>query len=783
MDLSILNTNFVWTPDWTYEDDAVPRLVRFRKEVCLDTAPESLTLRLSADSRYKLYVNGRFVTEGPQKGDRELWYCDTVEIAPWLRQGANVVAAEVLRYPGDFRRRNMSLYRSEHPCLYCEQENGTDFSAKTGFRCLVDRDLQFRGEPWNPAPIHALELAAGSVLLKDWRDVGYNDSLWAEARPYSILAIPQAQSPFNLQPREIPPMAHREKRFSRTLCLRGEAGEPLSDTAELAEWNRLLRSDEALCIPSHSRVTVEISAETLQTAYPLLAVSGGKGAVIRLLCSECYAGEKTPNGGATQDNLPVKGDRTDYLHGTLHGNEDVYTVGGFGTEKAPETWEPFWLRTFRFVSLAIEALDEPLILQFFRYRTVGYPLEAKTRISCSDESFAPIWDISLRTLKRCMLETYVDCPFYEQLQYVQDARSEALFTYTVAADDRLARQCMEAFRRSQRSDGLIAACAPTVLDNVIPGFSIYYLLMVHDHMMYFGDLELVRTHLPAVEQILAFFERHLLPCGVIGHIGGTIYREKYWSFVDWCVQWNRLGGCPPASREGTGAITVESLLYLLGLQKAAELEDYVGQTQRAGEFRKQADALRRAIRENCLGEGLRGVKLLQDGPGIDEYSAHPQVFAILTGVVSPEEGRSMLVTVLEDDSLPRCSVAMHPYLFRALEITGLYEKADRCWNIWRKMIDDHLSTCVENDTDVRSDCHAWASAILYELPAVYLGLRPAAPGFAKASIRPIPGHLKNCEGDLVTPKGMVHIAWQKDENGELQLSYILPQGMESAMGE
>lgn len=72
----------------------------------------------------------------------------------------------------------------------------------------------------------------------------------------------------------------------------------------------------------------------------------------------------------------------------------------------------------------------------------------------------------------------------------------------ISADDRLARQAMEAFRRSQRPDGLINADAPTVKSNVIPAFSIYYLLMAHDHMMYFGDKALVKRHLPAIDGIL-----------------------------------------------------------------------------------------------------------------------------------------------------------------------------------------------------------------------------------------------------------------------------------------
>lgn len=52
------------------------------------------------------------------------------------------------------------------------------------------------------------------------------------------------------------------------------------------------------------------------------------------------------------------------------------------------------------------------------------------------------------------------------------------------------------------------------------------------------------------------------------------------------------------------------------------------------------------------------------------------------------------------------------------------------------MVENHLTTCVESDTDTRSDCHAWEALLCYELPAVILGVRPAALGFQKVRIEP-----------------------------------------------
>ena len=539
----------------------------------------------------------------------------------------------------------------------------------------------------------------------------------------------------------------------------------------------MLRGTGTVTVPAGATQIVEFSAGAKECGYLEYELQGGAGARIDTLCSECYAYPGTPDPGAGMMGMepkPLKGDRTDYRGGKLFGHVSHYTAAGYGTPEAPERYEPYWFRTFRYIQLRVTAAAEPLTISRFSYRATGYPLDDAVSFACSDESFAGVWDISLRTLRRCMHETYFDCPFYEQLQYAMDGRSEILYTYAVSADARLARQAMEAFRLSQRPDGMTNSDAPTVKGNVIPGFSIYYLLMVHDHMMYFGDKALARTHLPAIMRILDFFDGHLTEKGLVGRVGGPIMRARYWSFIDWAKPWSATGGVPTACLQGDGSVTMESLLYLLGLQKAKEIADWLGLRDLGAEYARRAEALSAAILRECAGDGF----LLQDGPGVEEYSVHCQVFAILTGLVDAGAGRKMLAATLGNASYPQCSVAMQFYLFRALEAVGWYEKADELWELWRQMLRDRMTTCVENDTDARSDCHAWASTLLYELPSVYLGVRPAAPGCAKLRIRPSAGHLTWAKGTVPTPKGAVRVEWTKTEDGSLALQYDAPEGIE-----
>lgn len=756
------NTHWIWMPERKEQVDGKPSLVRFRKKLTLDRKPETMKLRISADTRYKLYVNGQFAEFGPAKGDQQIWYVDTVEIAPWLLEGENVIAVEVLRYPLAYRSGNFGMVRTATPGLFVEEvtEREDALTADESWKCRKVEGFQIIRENPGFAPLMFLEEYTASEEDKDWKLAAYDDSAWDAARPYNVMEINEASCPGDLTPRPIPFLKKEPRHFLGVV--------PKYDVEIANPWNAALSGAGSVTIPAGEHKRVDINAGELMCGYLSLRLRGGAGATIRILTSEGYV----QKGFHSNTQVPVKADRCDWVNGYLHGFTDVYHAAGFGDEAAPEVYEPFWFRTFRFVGLEIQAGGEDCTITGFDYLETGYPLEVKTTAEASDGSFSGIWDISLRTLKRCMHETYVDCPFYEQLQYAMDSRNEILYTYMIAADDRLARQCMDDFRRSQRADGMINCCYPHWGPNVIPGFAIYYIMMVYDHMMFFGDKKLVKKHLGAIDGVLAYFDNHLEPHGMVGKTGGHI-RERYWSFIDWSIPWGSTVGTPPSGLRGP--ITMESFLYIMGLQHAAKLCDYVGRFDTAKEYRARAAAVQKAVNTYCRDE--EGLYL--DSPGVRDYSQHCQVFAVLTDTVSPEEGRRLLLKTLEEtDQFAQCTVASMFYVFRALEKVNAYEHTERLWDTWRNMLRNNLTTCVENYVDERSDCHAWGSLLLYELPATVLGVRPAAPGFEKVQIAPVPGYLSWAKGDVATKWGMIHVEWEKKKDGGIELRYQLPEALQ-----
>ena len=755
-------THWIWIPKWDEKINDRPRLVRFRRTFTVRKIPESLIIRISADTRYKLFVNGTFVEFGPARGDNRIWYYDEVELAPWIKEGKNTLAIEVLRYPMAYRSGNFGMFRTVTPGLFVEEAEDGRFglSADAAWKCKEAEDFRIVQEVTGYAPLMYLEERQGTESDKGWKLENYDDTLWENVRAYNIMEINTASCPGDLFPRPIPYMKKKPRRFLGLV--------PRHESEVSGSWNAMLSGEAEVRIPANSVVTVEINAGELMCGYLSLHMRKGRGTSIKILASEGYVQKEMYANG----HAPKKADRCDWMNGYLHGYTDIYHVAGCGDENGEEVYEPFWFRTFRFVQLGIQTQETELILTDFNYLETGYPLEAVTHVDGSDEDFSAIWDISLRTLKRCMHETYMDCPFYEQLQYTMDSRNEILYTYMVSADDRLARQCMDDFRRSQRADGLLNCCYPHYGPNVIPGFSIYYIMMVYDHMMYFGDKRLVRQHMAAIDQVLEYFENRLESRGLVGKTGGRI-EERYWSFIDWALPWEKTVGMPPSGL--VGPITMESLLYIMGLQHAAALCKYIGRTDTEKEYLDRAAGVQEAINTHCRDE--EGIYL--DGPNVREYSQHCQVFALLTDTVDVEEGRRLLFnTLTEREKYAQCTVSTAPYLFQALAKAGLYEYTKNLWDTWRRMLADNLTTCVENEIDMRSDCHAWGSLLLYELPAVILGVSPAAPGCERLKIAPTPGYLTWAKGEVATKWGMVSAAWEKHEDGKISLEYHVPKELE-----
>lgn len=757
---------WIWLPGFTDYDDILPgRFVLFRKNINLDNVAESACLlNISADTRYRLYINGKSVAFGPCKSYPSRWYYETVDIQPFLRSGTNTICAKVLRFfPNQIGSSSLTKTASPGFILW-GSIFGDSLITDESWQCAQDDSIELQPRSrWNyilGPPFLSLDENVNTALVNPhWQDDQTSLPSWSSAIDIcpSVKMMPALQ-PWKLYPRPIPQLPEVARKFQSVSKTTG--------SLDSGAWTEMIRGVQPLRIEANETVEVDLDSGLLTTAFFELELLGGAGTVITILYSEGYETD------LQTDRAPFplprhKGDRTDSHNGRLYGTEDKVIISAADGECTK--YEPFWFRTFRYTQLKIVTGSVAISVQNATYRETHYPLDITTQVDL-DQKTKRVYDMCLNTLRNCMHETYEDCPFYEQNQFAMDARLQILFTYQLSRDDRLARKTIHEFHASRRDDGLLETNFPVSFRALnIPQFSLYWIFMLHDHMMYFGDVALIRRYLPTADGVLSYFDNLLNSDGLVG-----AFEPESWGFVDWVKEWQGKDGIrsmavPPIYTE-TGVATYNSLIYSWTLTTAADLCDYVNRQDTAAEYRLRANSLNAAVLKHCYNGTF-----FTDGPGTESICEHSQIFAILSGAILGPAARVLLESTLESpiESMPRCSLALKHYIFRALEKTDLYERYyTRMMEPWQKMIDDNLTTCPETEVNPRSDCHGWSADPIYEIVAVLYGVRPRKPGFEGKleELEPLRNLLQ--QGHIVykLPKAETKMQWEV--NGTVKITAI-----------
>lgn len=539
-------------------------------------------------------------------------------------------------------------------------------------------------------------------------------------------------------------------------------------------WARLLRG-EGLTVQPNRRVEVDLDVGELTTAYLALEIGGGAGASIEVVAAECYEGEPLE-----VPWLRRKGDRADARHGDLYGDPDTYDVAGWGTTAAPEVYSPFWFRTVRYLRVTVRTGSEPITLERISLTETHYPLAVTGSFRSSSALDTRLWRTSLRTLLNCMHETFEDCPFYEQLQYAMDTRSQALFSLHLSSDDRLVRRAIVDFARSGDPQGLTESRAPSTQAQVIPGFSLFWIFMLREHLDYVGDRGFTGQFLDRMHAVLGFFDAATGDDGLIlsrpDRPAGD-GKAELWNFVDWTDRWASSRGVPSLGRRG--ANTILSFQYVVALECAERIASACGDPGRASEYRdRAAQALSRLRSSPAWDPQSRYYRDTDEGA---PESQHAQVWAVLAGAVAGPDAKDLLTRAARDETLAPCSYAMSHSFFDAVRMAGAHDLVD--WQPWQDMLDMNLTTWAEDTVSCRSDCHGWGSVPLQHFPRWVLGVSPLSPGFASASVNPSPTSLHFAEGSVPTPLGPISVCWEQHRPGVLSVTVSCPAAINVVLSD
>jgi alpha-L-rhamnosidase len=494
-----------------------------------------------------------------------------------------------------------------------------------------------------------------------------------------------------------------------------------------------------------------IDQSYLTNAYPVLTVSAGKYADIRMSYAE-----------ALVDDQGRKGNRDSVLGKKLVGLSDEFISDG----AQRRVYRPLFFRTFRYLELTVKTEDEALEILDFHSLFTGYPLAEKASFQSEDPRLDKIWKTGWRTARLCAVDTYFDCPYYEQLQYVGDTRIQSMISLYVAGDPRLMKKAILDISHSFFSEGLTQSRYPSRDMQIIPTFSLWWVCMIHDYWMHCKDVGFIRPLLQEVESVLAWYRARIAGNGMLGSL-------SWWQFVDWSwpgVDSIRVGGVPPGVSKGGSSIV--SLQYAYTLQRASALMAAFGQQRLSGEYAQLANSLINDTYRLCW-DSQR--KLLADSYEKKEFSQHANVLAVLTDALPPEGQKGLIRRILEAKNITPCTYYFRFYLFEAMKKTGLGDLFLDELGPWEEMLRNGLTTFAENPEPTRSDCHAWSASPVYELLSTVCGIRSVSPGFSRIQIAPSMGALRHIQGKMPHPGGFIELHLERDGD-HLHGTVSLPSG-------
>ncbi|MEI8280915.1 MAG: hypothetical protein WCG75_00780 [Armatimonadota bacterium] len=738
--------------------------------------PEGQSLRarihVTADERYAFFVDGNLKARGSERGDQEHWFYETYDLdlsggeriafVTWALGTDHAPFAQVSVQHGFLCVADDPTLKEKlttgHALWKCIELKGIETVRPTSTYGVGDR---FR--------LHGNELALWKIWARNER--GGKLDVDGSAVPIQVETptLPEAVDlrPIRiLRPALLPAMYYKDW---TTFKVRQVENCAAYDTAsvtieakndlkgEHGDWDRLF-SGGMITIGPNRKVRVIVDLDNYVCAYWHLSTTSGSSSKVRIHFQEALIKDFKDGNRGNRDE--VEGGHFVMMWSRALGFGDEILPSG----RAGESYTVPWWCSGRYMEIYVETDKDSVSLHNFRLEETHYPIHPQTPpFHCSDEQLNKIVDICIRTLQMDAHETFFDCPFFEQLQYVGDSRIESMVMMAITDDNRLPAKATDLYRWSIGYRGMTQSRYPSQIRQYIPPFSIWWILMVHDQHVWRGDKALLKQMLPAVRTVLSFFEqfvdRDKHSAGF-----GLLKSPDQWNFVDWVSAWPN--GVPPEG-EGGHSIVINMQL-LLALEAAIELETVYGYNQSHRPTLVWAQDLRIAIKKHMNSEGL-----LMDSPGAKTVSEQQHALALLTNDRELQKTGEIWYSKNRD-------AAKATYYFQHYrhEAYGKLGRADLILaNIrdqWGGMIKLGLRTTIEMPEPGRSDCHAWSAHPLLHLQTKILGIAPLAP--FQYEFKPNLGDLDWAEGYVSTGKGPIHARIER-KGTSFKTELIVPDGV------
>lgn len=730
--LSSWITQGIWRASWISGAAGRQDLpVAYRRTLYLTNA-ETIRIHVSAAACYRLWLDGVQIALGPELGDLGNTFFDTWEID--FTAGEHILVAAVLSFG------------HQGPCCLMEQSHGFLLAADEKFSALLDTGIA----EWEALPLPGFQWIKPELDFFNYMGISQHcdNNLhpaafycgsgegWRRAEVIAPAVTGGLINEFRPQPllrsgilpeRHIGPVPP-----GRICCVDHLEGNffPADSAPEVIEqrkWEKFL-AGTPLTVPPYSHIRILIELDQYYCFHYELETAGGRCAEIRLSYAEALFLENRQDGD--------KGNRAEWRGRWFIGIQDRFIPDG----NVGNLFFNHWRRAGRFLLLTVTTVQDPLNLMRLALTESRYPFTRKGGFHSNSKRINKLMNIGFRTLELCAHDTYMDCPYYEQLMYLGDARIQALVAYTLSNDARLTEKSLRLIAAARLPDGLLPSRYPSDRCQIIPGFALVWVGMLLDYVMWHGADRTAHELLPVARGVIDAFLLQRCSNQLVPYF-------RTWNFMDWAHEWSQ-NGVPLADAEGFSAGLNAQLM--LALRELTDLCDALGEPEAAKGYYRHLQELHTAFEAKFWNEEYG---LFSDAAGTTVFSEHTQSLAILSGALPPERLIRLKHTLTHTPRIIRATFYFSHYLFEAYRVLGETKQLHSKWKEWFKMMDMNLKTFAERPEPSRSDCHAWSSHPCWHMVATVAGIRPAAAGFGRVRITPEPGALSYFHAIVPHPQG------------------------------
>lgn len=505
-------SKWIWAKSCPYE---VNCYCEFADRFNVERPDSQVFIRISADSQYALWINGKFADCGQYSDFPEDKIYDTIDITKFISVGENEL--RILAY---YQGTSTSTYKAGAAGIIydvlCENRALTFSSSNTLSRVASE---------YKNGPVELVSPQSSYTFYYNASQRGQN--AWTESavifnnaklspRPISKLKIKKradativSQGFFFYHPafeQEIPAVK-MQKAFLSSARMSEITVNACGEPFKLSVRNPFICKIDSTS-PEHigeQGVYVVIDLNREEVGFFDIDIEASKGTKILI------------GYGEHLDDLRI---RTS-VGGRAFAAEFICNAGR-------NRFTQYIKRIgARYITLYIESFD--FALYYAGLKPCEYPFIARGKFSCSDLLHNKIYETCLRTLVLSAHEHYEDCPWREQALYAMDSRSQILCGYYAFGEYDMARESIRLLSGGLRDDGLLELCAPAKVNVTIPSFSLIWILEFYEYVMYSGDVAFAGEMWPCAEKIIRTFWRNAKG----RDLQAPMNEPGYWNFYEW----------------------------------------------------------------------------------------------------------------------------------------------------------------------------------------------------------------------------------------------------------